>query len=216
MNSADDGHVHKDVLSRRFVTQEPETDPEGRLLTEDQPLSSLSDGSLVERSADGDTAAFGVLIRRYGPLMRAYAARILGHGDGEADDAVQEASLQAWQRIDRVEDPDRVRSWLFRIAANKALDRLRRRHPHLDLEAVPEASDERPVDEVVIARLQVDELARIAQNLPDAQRAVWVMREVGGASYAEIAEETGMSTAAVRGALARARRTVLTQMEGWR
>ncbi|MFJ3385554.1 RNA polymerase sigma factor [Curtobacterium sp. NPDC090221] len=176
----------------------------------------MSDGSLVERSADGDTAAFGVLIRRYGPLMRAYAARILGYGDGEADDAVQEASLQAWQRIDRVEDPDRVRSWLFRIAANKALDRLRRRHPHLDLEAVPEVGDERPVDEVVITRMQVDELARIAQNLPDAQRAVWVMREVGGASYAEIAEETGMSTTAVRGALARARRTVLEQMEGWR
>jgi RNA polymerase sigma-70 factor (ECF subfamily) len=157
-----------------------------------------------------------VLIRRYGPLMRAYAARILGYGGGEADDAVQEAALQAWQRIDRVEDPDRVRTWLFRIAANKALDRLRRRHPHLDLEAVPEATDDRPVDQVVETRMQVDELARVVQNLPDAQRAVWVMREIGAASYAEIAEQTGMSAAAVRGALARARRTVLERMEGWR
>nr|WP_321164493.1 sigma-70 family RNA polymerase sigma factor [Curtobacterium sp. Leaf183] len=185
-------------------------------MTEQQPLASLSDASLVERSADGDAAAFGVLIRRYGPLMRAYAARILGYGDGEADDAVQEAALQAWQRMERVEDPDRVRTWLFRIAANKALDRLRRRHPHLDLEAVPEPPTDRTVDQVVETRMQVDELAKVVRNLPDAQRAVWVMREVGGASYAEIAEQTGMSAAAVRGSLARARRTVLEQMEGWR
>ncbi|WP_267422521.1 MULTISPECIES: RNA polymerase sigma factor [unclassified Curtobacterium] len=157
-----------------------------------------------------------MLIRRYGPLMRAYAARILGHGDGEADDAVQEAALQAWQRIDRVEDPDRVRSWLFRIAANKALDRLRRRHPHLDLEAVPDRADERPVDEVVVARMQVDALARVVRNLPDAQRAVWVLREIGGASYAEVADQTGLTVTAVRGLLARARQAVLTQMEGWR
>lgn len=160
--------------------------------------------------------AFGVLIRRYGPLMRAYAARILGYGGGEADDAVQEAALQAWQHIERVEDPTRVRTWLFRIAANKALDRLRRRHPHLDLESIPERADDRPVDEVVETRLQVDALARVVQNLPDAQRAVWVMREVGEASYADIADQTGMSVTAVRGSLARARRTVLERMEGWR
>gem|GEM_PF-164016 len=199
-----------------FVTREPKPDPRGPTLTEDTQLSSLSDGSLVERSADGDAAAFGVLIHRYGPLMRAYAARILGHGDGEADDAVQEASLLAWQRIDTVEEPDRVRTWLFRIAANKALDRLRRRHPHLDLEALPEASEDRPVDEVVATRMQVDALAGVVENLPDAQRAVWVLREIGGASYAEIAEQTGLSAASVRGLLARARRTVLEQMEGWR
>lgn len=185
-------------------------------MASDESLSALTDASLVERSADGDTAAFGVLIRRYGPLMRAYAARILGHGDGEADDAVQEAALQAWQRIDRVEDPDRVRTWLFRIAANKALDRLRRRHPHADLEAVVDSASERAVDEVVATRLQVQELARIVQALPDAQRAVWVMREIGGAPYAEIAEATGLTATSVRGLLARARRRVMEQMEVWR
>ncbi len=198
------------------VTREPGKSHEESILSDADALASLSDASLVERSADGDTVAFGVLIRRYGPHMRAYAARILGHGDGEAEDAVQEAALQAWQRIDRVDDPERVRNWLFRIAANKALDRLRRRHPHLDLDAVVDASDDRPVDEVVSARLQVQELARIVQELPDGPRVVWVMREIGGASYAEIAEATGMSQAAVRGALARARRRVLEQMEGWR
>ncbi|MGN6408666.1 MAG: RNA polymerase sigma factor [Curtobacterium sp.] len=198
------------------VTREPKKIDEEPILSDADALASLSDASLVARSADGDTVAFGVLIHRYGPHMRAYAARILGHGDGEAEDAVQEAALQAWQRIDRVDDPERVRNWLFRIAANKALDRLRRRHPHLDLEVVVDAADDRPVDEVVSTRLQVQELARIVQALPDAQRAVWVMREIGGATYAEIAEATGMPPATVRGVLARARRRVLEQMEGWR
>ncbi|ROQ16847.1 MULTISPECIES: RNA polymerase sigma factor [unclassified Curtobacterium] len=204
------------MTNTRFVTRESEIREEELLLSSDEALAALSDASLVERSADGDTAAFGVLIRRYGPHMRAYAARILGYGDGEADDAVQEAALQAWQRIDRVEDPERVRNWLFRIAANKALDRLRGRHPHADLEAMVDAPDERPVDEVVATRMQVRELARIVQALPDAQRAVWVMREVGGAPYAEIAEATGLPAPTVRGLLARARRHVLEQMEGWR
>ncbi|MDR6170061.1 MULTISPECIES: sigma-70 family RNA polymerase sigma factor [unclassified Curtobacterium] len=204
------------MTTTAIVTREPKKIDEEPTLSDADALASLSDASLVARSADGDTVAFGVLIRRYGPHMRAYAARILGHGDGEAEDAVQEAALQAWQRIDRVDDPDRVRNWLFRIAANKALDRLRRRHPHLDLEAVVDSADDRPVDEVVSTRLQVQELARIVQALPDAHRAVWVMREIGEASYAEIAEATGMPQATVRGVLARARRRVLEQMEGWR
>jgi RNA polymerase sigma-70 factor, ECF subfamily len=177
----------------------------------------------VERSADGDTVAFGVLVRRHGPVMRAYAARILGPGggDGDADDAVQEAALQAWQRIGAVEDPDRVRSWLFRITANKAIDRLRRRHPHQDLEAVAhlvegESAGGTEPDRMVEVRMQVEALARIVQELPDAQRVVWVMREVGGASYAEIVDETGMPLSTVRGMLARARRRVMERMEGWR
>lgn len=82
--------------SRRVPESPPGPDSEELTLSDADALASLSDASLVERSADGDTVAFGVLIRRYGPHMRAYAARILGHGDGEADDAVQEAALQAW------------------------------------------------------------------------------------------------------------------------
>ena len=85
--------------------------------------------------------------------------------------------------------------------------------PHPRFPEEPTLSDP---DEVVTARLQVQELARIVQALPDAPRAVWVMREIGGASYAEIAEATGMPQATVRGVLARARRRVLEQMEGWR
>lgn len=182
-----------------------------------EPLEDIGDDVLVGRAADGDTLAFGVVVRRHGPLMRAYVARILG-SDTDADDVVQEAVLQAWQRIDSLADAANVRAWLFRIAANKAFDRLRRRHPHDDLTDVADldtGAASRP-DHVVAVRMQVEEVARVVQELPDAQRAVWVMREVGGASYADIAEQTGVPLATVRGMLARARRRVLEQMDGWR
>jgi RNA polymerase sigma-70 factor, ECF subfamily len=184
-----------------------------------EQLRAASDATLVARSADGDPDAFGVLVRRYGPLMRAYAARILG-GDADAEDVVQEAVIQAWERIDDVADPDHVRAWLFRIAANKAFDRLRRRHPHQDIATLPEehvaAAERTGPDRVVAARMQMAALAGIVQELPDAQRAVWVMREIGGASYADIVDETGLPLSTVRGMLARARRRVLERMEGWR
>lgn len=184
-----------------------------------EQLGAASDATLVARSADGDPDAFGVLVRRHGPLMRAYAARILG-GDADAEDVVQESVIQAWERIDDVTDPDHVRAWLFRITANKAFDRLRRRHPHQDIATLPEehvaAAERTGPDRVVAARMQMEALAGIVQELPDAQRAVWVMREIGGASYADIVDETGLPLSTVRGVLARARRRVLERMEGWR
>lgn len=181
----------------------------------DEPLGTHSDATLVERSADGDTDAFAVLVRRYGPVMRAYAARILG-GDTDADDVVQDATLLAWQRIGDVDEPEHVRRWLFRITANKAVDRLRRRHPQQPLDTVVEHADAQPTEHVVAVRMQVEDVARALRDLPDGQRAVWVMREVGGASYAEIEAETGLPLSTVRGMLARARRAVLERMEGWR
>lgn len=182
-----------------------------------EPLDDAPDVTLAGRAADGDAVAFGVLVRRHGPLMRAYAVRILG-AETDADDVVQDAVLQGWQRIDTLDDGAHIRSWLFRITANKAFDRLRRRHPHDDLDAIPEpdAGPTRAPDHIVAVRMQVEAVARIVQELPDAQRAVWVMREVGGSSYAEIVEQTGMPLATVRGMLARARRRVLERMEGWR
>jgi RNA polymerase sigma-70 factor (ECF subfamily) len=197
------------------VTRSVDIVHERSAMRADEPLRARSDATLVERSADGDTDAFAVLVRRYGPIMRAYAARILG-GDADADDVVQDATLLAWQRIGDVDDPDRVRSWLFRITANKAVDRLRRRHPQQSLDVIVEHADGQGTEHVVAVRMQVEDVARALRDLPDGQRAVWVMREIGGASYAEIEAETGLPLSTVRGMLARARRAVLERMEGWR
>jgi RNA polymerase sigma-70 factor (ECF subfamily) len=67
-----------------------------------------------------------------------------------------------------------------------------------------------------IAPAQLDALNAALQTLTPEQRSVWVLKEVGGNSYEEIAEQVGASVATVRGRLARARQALLERMEEWR
>lgn len=183
-------------------------------------LADASDALLAERAADGDTAAFGALVARHGPYLRAYAIRLTG-SSADADDALQETLITAWQRLDRLEDPAAVRGWLSSILTRKASDRLRTRrasdepigtdegeHEPVALEAGPDARAE--------TDSQLGALSRALDALPAIERQCWLLREVGGHRYDEIAEQLGVSAATVRGALARARQSLLARMEEWR
>jgi RNA polymerase sigma-70 factor, ECF subfamily len=63
---------------------------------------------------------------------------------------------------------------------------------------------------------RLDALSAVLAQLPEGQRQCWVLKEVGGFSYEEIGERLGMSVVTVRGKLARARATVVKDMEAWR
>lgn len=183
-------------------------------------LAEASDGLLARRAADGDARAFEVLLRRHLGLMTAYAVRLTS-SKHDASDAVQEASVAIWRELPNLTTPDAVRGWMMRIVSRKAFDLMRARKPSDDID-----------DEAVSARLPVDDHgdpARIAQTddamaglrraldrLPPLQRQSWILREVGGESYGEIAEHLGITTTAARGQLARARETLTTEMEAWR
>lgn len=147
--------------------------------------------------------------------MRAYAARLLG-SNSESDDAVQDAFIAAWDRLPSLEDPGSVRSWLMRIVSRKCFDRIRARHETVELaewaEAAPVSGSPEHQAEV---SSQLDAVAATLASLPALQRECWTLREVGEYSYQEIADELAISTATVRGALARARQTLLRSMEGW-
>lgn len=173
-----------------------------------------SDETLVALAADGDTDAFSVLITRYAPAMRAYAKRF---DVNAADDIVQESLLTAWKKIDQLENPSAIKSWLMSTTARKALDYKRRQKPYQTLEQSPEpvASTACPVTEA-IASEGLDSLEQIIAKLPESQRNVWILREFGGLSYQEIAHELGISQTAVRGRLSRARQILVEAMEGWR
>ncbi len=178
-------------------------------------LDAADDRIIAGRAADGDPRAFEVLVRRHGPLMRAYAARVLGATD-EVDDVVQDAFITAWQQLPELENPGVVRSWLMRIVSHKAIDRIRARRPQVDIteheQAAPESAT--PV-RVVEARSQVEELSAALALLPEQQRQCWVLREVAGYSYDEIAAELDLPASTVRGLLARARKYLIVRMEAW-
>ncbi len=193
------------VLPRR-----PAPGPRGAL------LDDAADALLAERAADGDVRAFTVLVRRYGPALRAYAGRLLGSA-AESDDVVQDTFITAWARLGDLGDPAAVRGWLFRIAGHNAIDRLRAHREHADVtEEDPAASDLHSPARSAEAGSLTAALAQALEALPPEQQRAWVLREMGGLHYDEIAAELALPASTVRGLLVRARRTLAERLEAWR
>lgn len=179
-------------------------------------FGSVTDDILVVRAVDGDTAAFEALIRRHGPLMRAYTARIVG-SVSEADDVVQEAFFTAWRRLPELRDPSAVKPWLMRMASRIAFTHIRKRPNEAALPSLEAAlPDDGQPENVAIRRAQLTALSQALDALPEDQRQCWLLREVAELSYDEIALELDVPRTAVRGKLARARASIYAQMEAWR
>ena len=175
---------------------------------------------------------FGELAATYRAELHAHCYRMLGSVH-DAEDALQDALLRAWRGVDGFEGRGSVRSWLYSIATNTALDVARRRSrrelavdigtpadvgaeldaPLTDLswlEPYPDrwlAVDTEPSPEARYEHRESVELAFVAalQYLPALQRAVLLLREVAGFSAAEIADHIGTSQPSVTSALQRAR-----------
>jgi RNA polymerase sigma-70 factor, ECF subfamily len=182
---------------------------------------------------------FGELAATYSAELRAHCYRMLGSVH-DAEDALQEALVRAWRGIDRFEGRGSVRSWLYSIATNTALDIARHRSrrelpvdmgtsagpgagldaPLTDLpwlEPYPDqwlAPGTQPSPEARYEQRESVELAFIAavQHLPPLQRAVLLLREVAGFSAAETADLLGTSVASVTSALQRARVIAATRL----
>lgn len=179
-------------------------------------LEQADDGIVAGRAMDGDVEAFAVLVRRYTPMMRAYTQRML-NASADVDDIVQETFVTAWQRFSELDDPSKVKSWLMRIVSRKAVDRIRALRPTIDVDEIEQASPSHSTpDRVAETRAGVAALGAALQELPAAQRECWVLREIGGYSYDEIAQELDITVSTARGLLARARKYMIVRMEAWR
>lgn len=158
---------------------------------------------LLKRCAQNDEAAFSRLYDLYGGLAYSMACRMLGACD-EAEDAVQDAFLQAWNHS-RDFDPARgsSRSWLVLMVRSRCLDRLRRRatRNHYEIAAAYEGG--RKVDDILSdaswdeARLRVA-VAEALNELPVAQRQVLVESFFEGLSQSDIADKLGVPLGTVK------------------
>ena len=143
--------------------------------------------------------SFGELIERYEREIFAYALRLSADRD-EADDLYQDtflAAFRGWPPPRRGNE----RAWLYRIATNKAIDRGRRARPRVKLEDVELVAPERDTATSL-------DIARAVELLAPGQRAAFVLRQVQGLSYAEIAETLGCSQEAARARVSEATKTV--------
>jgi RNA polymerase sigma-70 factor, ECF subfamily len=178
--------------------------------------SQAGDDALRRAAALGDADAFAAVIERHGPAMFRYARRMLNdHGD--AEEVVQDAFVAAWKALPDFRGDAKLRTWLFTLTARKAIDLLRKKRPTpvADETFTGLAAGDDPVEPAVRTEL-LEALDAALAELPDRQRAVWLLREVEEMSYGEIAEVLATTPTVVRGQLARARVALQEKLEDWR
>jgi RNA polymerase sigma-70 factor (ECF subfamily) len=170
---------------------------------------ALSDEEAVRRVLAGDTAAFEVIIRRYNQrLFR--AARGILRDETEAEDVVQEAYLQSLRHLRAFRWQSSLATWLTRIAVNEACARRRNRTRPAMPTVTPQRDD--GADIGIRRREAAAALREHIDALPSSLRVVLVLRVVEGLGTTECAESLGLSEAAVKVRLHRAREALQRRM----
>lgn len=165
------------------------------------------------RLADDPYVALRELHDEYSQKLLNYTMSILRSRE-DAEDAVQTTFMNAFGSLQAGRVPRQEASWLFRIAKNVCLNRIRtqQRKPAMTLEGIDVASL-RSMDDVLEQRLHSLALRRALERLPEQQRKAIVMRELQGASYAEIADALETTHGAVESLIFRARRQLASALQ---
>jgi len=179
-------------------------------------LSDVSDEALLVLYANGDPWAARALTLRLTPRLLGFAAWMLADRT-EAEDVTQEAMLRLWRMAPGWQQGGaRVSTWLYRVASNLCLDRLRKSRPR-GLEEVAEPEDAAPG---AVARLiEADRmlaLDRALAALPDRQRQAVVLRHIEGLTNPEIAAVMDIGVEAVESLVARGKKGLTALLSGRR
>ncbi len=176
-------------------------------------LAELTEAELAARARQDDRAAFGELTLR----CRASVVNVVYRMCGDlalAEEAAQEAFLRAWQKLDHFDPHYAFRNWVCRIALNAALDDLRRQRETAALdEQAPDAAEAGP-EQSLEERQRSQMVRRAVLSLPEASRAVLILREYERLSYQEIAAVLEIPTGTVMSRLNTARRLLRDKLSG--
>src|SRR5205085_9065660 len=169
----------------------------------------LSDADVVRRVVAGETALFEIIMRRYN--QRIYrAVRAIVRNEADAEDAMQQAYVNAYTNLHQFAERASFATWLTRIAINEALARVRPRPLRLadDIDETImneiESNTPNPEQQAVASELKNAVEIEI-ESLPDNYRSVLMLREVEGLSTAETAASLGPNEDVVKQRLQRAR-----------
>lgn len=183
------------------------------------------DGTLVNRSQSGDTAAFNELVVRYRGKVYAMIYNMV-HNEQDAWDLAQDGFLKAWKSIGRFRGQSSFYTWLYRIVMNVTIDALRKKHVEGETEfddtihlaridpgatTVPRGTalpHQKVANDEIRARID----AAIVRLSPD-HRAVILMREMDGMEYQEIADALGCSIGTVMSRLFYARKKMQSMLK---
>lgn len=173
------------------------------------------DAGLVIHAQAGDTRAFDDLVRRYQDRAYRLCFKILRNED-DASEALQDTFLSAFKGLKNFKAESTFSTWLYRIATNASLMKYRkRRDGHVSYEQSQSTNEDsepmaiadwsaQPLEELLDAETR-ELLSAEVDLLPENERTVFVLRDIMEQSNADVANELGLSVAAVKSRLHRAR-----------
>jgi len=181
------------------------------------PLAALDDSAVVQAFLDGNTRAFTELVVRYQARLLNFVYRTIGDRE-RAEDLVQEVFVRVYRHLQRFDQSKKFSTWIYTIASNLAKNELRNRsrNPLVLFQTIRKQweADHRPLQfedttarpDDLFRKRHLRELVEWAvERLPEHHRVVFVLRELEGKSYDEIAEITSCNLGTVKSRLNRAR-----------
>ena len=179
----------------------------------------LDDSQLVELAKSGNATVFRTIMQRHNRRLYRVARGILGH-DADTEDVVQETYVRAFENLALFRGESTLSTWLTRIAINEALGKKRKRRPIADLSTLDMLDEQGEVRVLIFPGANVNSnpetetsraelrclLERAIDELPDAFRIVFVMREIEQMNVAETASQLDIPPETVKTRLHRARR----------
>jgi len=184
-------------------------------------MSDDDDATLVARAKGGDTEAFGDLVARHQRAMyaigRAYFA-----SEADAEDAVQDAFVKAFQSLAQLNCETRFAAWMAKITANTCLDTLRARKDKLSLAdfatsvaLIPRVGPPQLTPAALASRSEDADMLRAAiGRLPEPQRVVLMLRYGGDLAYEEIADYLGLPVTTVDSRLHKGKLALREMLKG--
>ena len=178
-------------------------------------MTKIFENEIIQSVLKGNVNDFEKLVTAYEKNVYNIALRMVGDPD-DAADMTQETFIKAYRALSGFRGDSKFSSWLYRIASNVCLDflRSRSRHPQVSLSTVDEddrATFELPdmrqnPEEQLMKKLGMEAVRRGLEQLPEQQRQILVLRELGGLSYAELAQTLGLEEGTVKSRIFRARK----------
>lgn len=167
---------------------------------------------LVDACRQGNRRAQFELYNQYYKAMYNTALRITGD-TAEAEDAMQEAFLNAFRKIDTYREEVSVGAWLKKIVVNKALDAVKNRKSFVDLDHAPEMVDRDEENDEYHGELAMDKIKKALYTLPERHRVILSLYLLEGYDHEEIAEIMDISYASSRTEYHRAKKRLQKELQ---
>ncbi|HRP51903.1 MAG TPA: sigma-70 family RNA polymerase sigma factor [Fluviicola sp.] len=174
--------------------------------------SAMDDFTLVTECSKGSLKAQRALFDKFAPKMLAICNRYVKNND-EAEDVLQDGFVKVFQKIPEFKMEGSLEGWVKRIMINTALDAIRKNKKRLFDMSVDDVQHKVSFTDNQFDNMQVEQLMKLVQAMPDGYRLVFNMFAIEGYSHKEIAETLGITENTSKSQYLRARTYLRTQLE---